>query len=377
MVQSDDYRTLLILCLGMIGALAWRSGTLYLGIDGFIFPDRTPFGNDFINLWTSAHLVLQGDIATIYNPEAFKAYQLDLVGQDIGFRLWAYPPHSLTVFWPFGLIPYWLSFLIFSLLGLTVLYLGCRRLRLTSIEITIVMLSPATIACLHNGQTGLLATGLLLIALTAPATVPAVISAVLLTVKPQMGIILPFVWLREKRWMAIGLTAVGSFVVLGLTAVYFGPAVFTDYVRLTLPELSLLERHGTGLFTLMIPSFFMSLRILGVDGDVAIGVHLAIAVPLSIVVIWRLLRTSDATRRIGQALSGTALLTPYIHQYDLNIVLVAALLSLKRVDANRPRLLVGKMTAWLAILLPLGVVVLNSIGLPLGPLVLLLVWLLS
>lgn len=376
-MKADDYRALLVLSMAMLGALAWRAGGLYFGVEGFLFPDGPPFGNDFINLWTTARLVLEGQLSVIYDPAAFAAYQIAFIGQEIGHRLWAYPPHSLSVFWPFGLMPYAVSFALFSLFGLAVLYLGCRRVGLTRIETAIVVLSPATIACLHNGQTGLFATGLLLVALTAPATVPAVFSAILLTVKPQMGILLPFVWLKEKRWLEIGLATLGAAALLGVTFVLFGPLVFTHYLASTLPELSLLERHGSGLFTLMIPSLFMALRILGVDGDLAIALHIAVAAPLAVCVIWRLLNTDDAHRRIAQALSGTALLTPYIHQYDLNIVLIAALLSLRRVGGIKRGLLLGKTAAWLALLLPIGVVLLNSLGLPLGPLVLLLVWLLG
>src|SRR5690606_26530348 len=147
----------------------------------------------------------EGRIGDIYRPDAFMDYQMGFIGAPIGHRIWAYPAHSLFLAVPFGLFSYFVALALWSVLGLAVLAWGCRRLGLDRWESAIVLLSPASILCLYNGQTGNLATGLLLLALAARPgrDVTAMGAAAILTMKPQMGLFLPFFWLAEKRWAAL------------------------------------------------------------------------------------------------------------------------------------------------------------------------------
>jgi alpha-1,2-mannosyltransferase len=122
----------------------------------------------------------------------------------------------------------------------------------------------------------------------------------------------------------------------------------------------------------MIPSMFMAFRIVLGDGDLALLVHLALAVPVFLFALWKLWRLDDPLRRASVVLAGTALITPYLHNYDLTIVAAGALLVLRRFPAaSRGELAVCGLAA-LALGLPQLVVVLNLIGVPLAPLVLLL-----
>src|SRR5690606_24629167 len=74
------------------------------GIQDITYPDGRVFGADFFNLWSTGRLVLEGRIGDIYHPEAYQAYEEALAGPGIGLRLWVYPPHSLFLAAPFGLL---------------------------------------------------------------------------------------------------------------------------------------------------------------------------------------------------------------------------------------------------------------------------------
>ncbi len=370
---------LLALCLLHLGVFAfWQIGPIQ-GITGLLYANGTPVGGDFINLWSAARLVPEGRAEDIYRFENFMAYEVGMTGAPIGVRFWAYPPHSLLLAWPFGLLPFYAALTLWSALGLAVLALGCRRLGLNALEVAIVLVSPAAVLCLHYGQTGNLATGLLLMAL-APRRgreAGAVGAAALLTMKPQMGLLLPLFWLAERRWRAILWTSAATLVMLGLAWLFFGHQVWTDFIGDTLPGLSLLEREGAGPFMLMIPSIFMALRILIGDGDLALVLHLVLAVPILALAGWQLWRLPDSLRRAGVALAGTALLTPYLHNYDLTMIAIAGLIVLRRFPPGTRGELGACVVVALALGLPQLVVGLNAMGLPVSPLLILLLLLLA
>lgn len=364
---------LLALCLLHLGFFAWQQIAPISGISGLLYPDGTPVGGDFINLWAAGRLVLEGRFGEIYDFAAFMEYEVGLTGAPIGTRFWAYPPYSLLVAWPFGLVGYYPALLAWSLLGLVVLGLGCRRLGLDWVETLIVLTSPASVLCLHYGQTGNLGTGLLLLAMAGgmKRDVPAIVAASFLTMKPQMGFLLPVYWLVERRWVPLLATSLAVLAILAVTLVLPGLEAWRHYLQDTLPGLSLLERHGTGPFMSMIPSNFMALRIVTGDGDLAIGLHVLLAIPIVGFAIWRLWRLDDRLRRIALVLAATVLATPYLHNYDLTMLAVAALLVLRRFPPNARGEVWVAMLVGVLIALPQLVVLFNLSGLPISPLLIL------
>lgn len=364
---------LLGLCLLHLVIFVGAEAGSVSAISGMLYGNGTPVGGDFINLWSAGRLVLEGRAEDIYVYERFMAYEVDLTGAPIGVRFWAYPPHSLLLVWPFGLFGFYLTLAIWSALGIGVLALGCRRFGLTVLETAIVLVSPAAVLCIYYGQTGNLATGLLLLAM-APrgrGELRGIGAAAVLTLKPQMGLLLPLYWILQRRWLAIAGTAASVIVLGGVALVVFGPDVWRDYLGDTLPGLSLLERHGTGPFMTMIPSMFMALRILTDDGDLALWLHGMLVVPALALCGWKLWRVPDPVRRAGIVMAATALITPYLHHYDLTLIGVAGLLVLRRFPPGRRGELAICVVVVVALALPRLVVIFNLLGAPLAPLVIL------
>ena len=153
-----------------------------------------------------------------------------------------------------------------------------------------------------------------------------IVAAALLTIKPQAGFLIPVIWAVQRRWGAIVATAGVVLVLVALSVLVFGLASWSSYVSDTLPRLDDLERHGTGLFMMMIPSAFMALRIVTGDGDLAATLHLVFAGAVGAYLIWRLIVVKDTVARNALVLIGTVLLAPYMHSYDLALLLAGALL---------------------------------------------------
>jgi hypothetical protein len=330
-----------LLLLASIVYAVFAGGRLladYFQLHGFLKSPYAPFGDDFVNLSTTGRLQLSGGLEKIYVPRLFMDFQHGFIDHDIGLRLWAYPPHTLLFTWLAGLGGYFLTFWIWSVLGLAFLAVGARRFGFGWRETTILVLCPASLQCVSNGQTGNLACGLMLLVLSEKSVHDrsSVIGAALLTMKPQIGFLLPLLWLVRRRWSLIIGTVVIAVILVGLSLILFGLEPWRDYIGATLPELSKLERDGSGPFVLMIPSYFMSLRLLGVDGNAALSAHFVAALVILAVLALRLPRIRDPRSQASLVLIGTCLVTPYLHIYDLGILLAGSLLLLNTVRDGTP-----------------------------------------
>ena len=368
---------LLVAAVAHLLALGAVMGLLLHDSEGIVNPTpdpgfSRPIGGDFVNMWTAGRMALDGRGPDTYVTERFNEAQQELVGAPIGHRVWAYPPPSLFLAAPFGAMGYLAALATWSALGLVVLAVGSRRFGFGSIETALVVLSPASLLCVYYGQTGNLAAGLLLTAMGARRASTCAGSAAVLSIKPQLGFALPVLWAVERRWRTIAAAAAAVVGVVGLSVAAFGAEAWRGYLGDTLPELSLLERHGFGKFEHMIPSMFMALRVLGVDGDLAARIHGIVAAPLAIGVVVAVVRTrTRVDQQRALALLGTALLTPYLHVYDLTIVAVAGLLLWTMMERRGPGALrlgaaLAAVTAWLLPYLTAGFA---AMRLPLSPLV--------
>jgi alpha-1,2-mannosyltransferase len=244
---------------------------------------------------------------------------------------------------------------------------------LTRLECLVLLISPATLVNLQVGQTGSLFAGLMLLALSARSHTDPVppFAAALLTIKPQAGFLLPLLWAVERRWLTIILAGALFFALVGLSLLLFGPQAFFDWVGQTLPVLSQLERQGSGPFVETIPSLFMALRVLGLDGDRALLIHFGFAALVCGFLAWKLFRVDHAQRRAAMVLVAGALMTPYLHYYDLALLLAGALLVFRYGPAGKVSPLLRAAFVIVAWAMPLLVMGLNRAGLPLSPLLML------
>jgi arabinofuranan 3-O-arabinosyltransferase len=372
MIPLSRRLKLVLIGLGILSAVTflYAFALAIPGISGLRLVSGQPVGADFLNLWSAGRLTLLGRVSEIYQSAAFQAFEEALAGGDMGSRLWAYPPHSLLFAWAFGLTGYYIALAVWTALGLSVLGLGARRFGFDRLETAVIVLSPAAALCVYYGQTGNLAAGLMLMALApkGPGDKVSTIAAALLTIKPQTGFLLPLIWLVERRWRRIAWTAALAAALVALSLAVFGFGAWRDYVGDTLAALSWLERTGSGPFVTMIPSVFMSVRIVSGNPDLAIWLHAGFAVAVGAVLVWRLVRVDDGIRRAALVFVATAMMTPYIHNYDLALLFCGALVVARRWQNTG---LAGWAVFGLLLViwsLPLLVVVLNWAGIPVSPL---------
>lgn len=366
------YIKILLVLLGVMHLVGFglNAQAQLAGGEGLLLAPGHPLGGDFVNLYAAARLALAGRIGEIFDPATFAAFEASIIPGEIGVRLWAYPPTSLFLAAPFGLFDFLVGLALWSLAGLVMLGYGARRIGLGWVETTIVLLSPGAVHSVYFGQTGNLATGLLLVALATwrPGMLRPGIAAALLTIKPQTGFLLPLDWLVGRRWGPIAVAVVATVVLFGASVLVFGPSAWSDYLGKSLPFLELVEREATGPFLHMIPSTFIAGRVLGMSSGPALAVHVVVAVLVFTVLVWRLIATASPQRRAMMVLFATPLISPYLHSYDLALVAAGCmLLGRELVRTMRARdLLIGILVVvgWAFANILMGV---NRAGVPIGP----------
>src|SRR3546814_8875399 len=92
-----------------------------------------------------------------------------------------------------------------------------------------------------------------------------VCSADLLTVKPQLGILLPFALLASRQWTAIVVASVTAALLVGASALLFGWESWQAYAELVVPHQAVIMNERHGVFLVMMPSAYMALRLFEVE----------------------------------------------------------------------------------------------------------------
>ncbi len=346
------------------------------GSDGLVDPTGHFVGRDFINLWMASDLLGRGEVERIFDVESFHVEQSEVLGQDFPLHLWSYPPHFLYFVVPLALMPYLAAYGFWTVVGLAALLAAAtplfRRPGLAGLSLA---LAPSTFVNFVAGQSGTLIAALLVAGLRLSGSRPIVSGTLfgLLTVKPQLGLVVPVVLIATRNWAAIAsAAAVGGLVILS-SGLIFGWDVWISYLNANFETTSSLLEAGSGNFQLMMPTAFMSVRILYDNLAFAYLVQ-AVVTMVSLIIVYRTWRSSRSLeRKLGITLLGAIVSTPYAHNYDLSIASVAILLFFQNKLDERSRF-TGHimMLVWF---LPIIVLPFNWVGWPIGPLLLLgLAW---
>jgi hypothetical protein len=288
-------------------------------------------GRDFLNFW------MYGRAAALPHPSAWydvTAYQHELaalIDPNYPGQNWSYPPSIMLIAAPFGRLSYLPALLICTLLGLAIfLPVAARRLADRRALIALAV-SPAVVFCLISGQSSLI-TAAMLIGIFAwldrrPFAAGVLIG--LLTLKPQLGVLFPFLLIASARWRVFASAAVTALAIAALTAALFGPQVWIDFVTLGLPVQNLVLSDPTGIATPYYPTVFMNLRGAGLNYGIAMALQLCFTLPALGAVIWVFRTRPDADPRWLFALFAACSVTavPYLLSYD-TLPLTFAVLAL-------------------------------------------------
>ncbi|MEJ0019811.1 MAG: glycosyltransferase family 87 protein [Acetobacteraceae bacterium] len=306
---------------------------------GSLFVWRQLVVRDYINIWAGGHLAAQGRLDLVFHPLEYAAWLNATFGDRLDLHNFGYPPHLLLLAVPLaaiGLVPGFFVWVI----GTSALLWGVLRAGgLGGWAAAAVVVSPAALENILIGQNGALLAGAalgggLLLAGRSPILAGALLG--LLTLKPQLGLLVPVCLLAGREFRCLAWTAAfgAAYCVAGLLV--FGLQPWLDYVTIVLPFTRGYIDAGFGLAShyIMVPPFIVA-RAAGAGLATAYAIQGAASLACAVAVAWAWRRRNvDRRAAVALALCLAPLATPYSHAYDLVAVAIACVL-LVRLELER------------------------------------------
>ena len=333
-------------------------------VDGF---GGTAIGRDFLNTWMGGRSALAQGPAAWFD---FRVYN-DLLRALIGITetyFWSYPPHVLLFIWPLGLMPYFPAFVLWTLGGFALFLYAAASGGVERKHLLFVAVAPAVAINVFIGQNGFFTAALLILGLINLDRRPILAGVLfgILTVKPQLGLLLPVVLAASGRWRTIASAAATTAALVAATSWLYGADIWMAYLRDVVPQQHFLQEHGNGMLLLQISSAFYAGRLVGLPIGLAWGLQAIVSAVAIAAVIWTFRRRRDPVLSTALLIAATFLVTPYALNYDM-VVLAWVLALLRQRAGNEPiddYLIIAMWT------LPLTMMLAGLIHIPLAMLVL-------
>ncbi len=307
--------------------LAFAIGLLVVGLEvGYLLYSPLPYdpvgylvGRDFVNTWLGAQVALTGDPGAYFGVDAYNALLAERFGGKYPLHIWSYPPHLLLFTWFWGLMPYTTAYILHCVVGL-ILYLavvtdGQRR----ADHLVLLILAPAVTVNIWCGQNGFLIAVLLvggLIQLDRRPVLAGVLFG-LLSIKPQLGVLIPLMLVLTGRWRTIAAAAATVVALLAVTTLVFGPKVWTAYVNGAMPTQTRVFLKDFEHFMTHMPTAFMSARVAGFSLSTAAWAQGVVSAATVIAVVWTFWRRREPDLSNALFVTAVFLVTPYAFNYDM------------------------------------------------------------
>jgi hypothetical protein len=304
----------------VLWALAPAATIALYGHDAIEQISSTMIGRDFTNLWVAGKLVLSGQASCAFDVDCFRS----AMAQDLGLvarQNYSYPPHALFLAAPFALLPYMPALVVWTVTGIIFFSLCARPYLPGGFPIYLAAFTSAGWLNIWAGHYGFFFGGLWLLFFTLIEKHPGSAGAVaaILTFKPHLGLMIAATAIRKRQVFACAL--IGVAVVVGTSAIAFGPATWTSFLVDTagMQGKILTTPAPEGYFRLM-PSAYVAF------GRGAFGA--AMQVLFALAAVWMLWRNRgwDAF----SAATATFLLLPYAFNYDMTVVCLGIAICLYR-----------------------------------------------
>jgi len=331
--------------------------------------DETNFaiGRDFLNTWMGGRSMFSGGPAPWFDARTYAAALRDMLGPTYPETYWSYPPHVVLFVWPLGLMPYLFAYIAWCVIGIALYLFACAS-ALPRERLLFLAVAPGVAVCVFFGQNGFYTAALLIGGLLALDRRPVLAGVLfgILTIKPQLGLLLPIILLLERRWATIASAAATVALLFVATALLFGWDVWLDYWHKIVPQQMWLTENAGGLMFSLVSSLFFGARLIHLPLGVAWAIQYAGSTFAVAAVVWTYWKRRDPNLSLALFVTATFLFTPYILNYDMVMFgFVVALLRDRPDNTMRDHWLL--LAVWS---LPVTMMFAGAIWIPLAPVVL-------
>jgi len=283
---------------------------------------QTAIGRDFLNIWIGGRAALSDGPAVFFDYWAYNVYLQSFFSTgDLHHYFWSYPPHILLFIWPFGLMPYLAAFAAWSIIGFVTFLLAARAGGIERKNLLFVAVAPAVAVNLFFGQNGFFFAALLIGGLINLDRRPLLAGMLfgILTIKPQLGLLLPVMLVLTGRWRVIAAAAATVLVLFAATSWLYGIDIWRDYLAKVVPMQRYLQENGDGLLFLQIPSAFYAGRLVGLPIRIDWIVQAVVSAAALAAVVWTYWKPRDPVLSSALLVTATFLFSPYTLNYDFVI----------------------------------------------------------
>ena len=184
-------------------------------------------------------------------------------------------------------LPYFIALLLWSVLGavgFSAVALGRQRLADDWALIAAFVLAPVLWVNLVFGQMGLLLAVLFAGALRALPTRPVLAGVLIgvLTIKPQLGILLALFLLATGSWRAMLVAAATALALIGLSVVAFGVEPWRAYLTETLPFQWRFVEQMNGFYRFQMATPYTAVWFLGASTQTALALQMAVSATIAV-----------------------------------------------------------------------------------------------
>lgn len=323
-VRSGDWLT-----FDRIGFAALCSGIgLTLGLvwmlaipNSFGAPNGTVL-MDYLSFWLAGQQALLGTPELAYIPNEFAAIQKELSGTDTVFGFF-YPPTFQLLQSTFAFLPYKAAFAAFVVLTSGLLLVACRMITSSWLYAACLIVVPACANNAFHGQNAALTAALyalFLIGVERNRLVWAGVALGILTIKPQLGILIPIALIASLNWKTFLSASVTTLVFAALSAAVLGVGVWQVFWEQAPVASAMMELGGVEWGKMI--SVYGSARLMGAGHIVAMTIQAVFALTAAVCVWIAWKRSQDMTVRASVLVGSALLVTPFALSYDLTLLIV-------------------------------------------------------
>jgi hypothetical protein len=352
------------LALAVAGGIAFaylaRLVMMLTAHDWLIDSSGHPMAMDFLSFWSAGKLALAGHASAAYDWPVMHVLQRQLMGHDVaGFYGWAYPPVFLPIAILLALMPYALSFLIWTIATLALYAAAMTRIARDRGAAILACAAPAALACAMVGQNGFLSAALIagvLLQLEARPLLAGLLLG-LLTYKPHFGLLFPVALMFGGYWRAFFAAAATTLMILILSWLITPDSLAAFAAHMGNMSANFLTDGNGGFYKQQ--SLYGLLRMLGVGDRLAFAAQGLLLLAMACFVAW-LWRSGESLALKSAGLCTAALLaTPYLYFYDFPILsaAIAFLWRARPFSRGETILLIASqfvMAAFLTVKAPMG-----------------------
>ena len=265
-----------------------------------------PISPDFTMLWAGARFAVFRPHDT-YDVAAVTAAQMS-IRPPVGPLPFPYPPSALPLLAPFGLLPFWPSYFLWT--GMSALLFWTAARRITRMA-WLIFAMPQMVLAIVLGQTTLWIGAMLIwgvLLLRERPLLAGLLFGIAAAIKPQFAILVPVALLAGRHWRAIG-GAIAAFAAMLLLSLPFGPFLWPDWVAMIGKHPGIVSGYGLDVLG---ATPMLALKVLGLplylDGPFVL---------FAIWLVWRAFRSDDVKQQLLILLAATLIASPYAIRYEL------------------------------------------------------------